>query len=128
MVNTNRSLFKYIIFTIFTCGIYPIYYIHALARDLNAVCDGDGEHTSGFLAYFFLSIFTCGLYHFYWNYKVAGRIYNNSERYGIRISEDGTSVLLWLIIGTFLCFIASLFGYSIIMKNANKLTRAFVGR
>ena len=126
MVNTNRSLFKYIFFTIFTCGLYALYFIHALARDLNTVCDGDGEHTAGLFAYIFFSIFTCGLYTFYWNYKVAERIYNNSERYGVKVSENGTTVLLWLVVGTAICFIARLLAYSIIMKNANKITRAYV--
>lgn len=128
MVDTNRSLLKYIVFSIFTCGIYGLYFIYALARDLNAVCDGDGEETSGLVQFIFFSIITCGIYTFYWYYKVGNRIHANAPRFNRLVDENGTTVLLWMVIGQLLCGIATIYADYIIIKNMNTLTRAAVGQ
>ena len=46
----DRGLASYIILSIITCGIYS--YIHyKMAHDVNIACDGDGENTSGLVAF-----------------------------------------------------------------------------
>ena len=127
MQKTDRSLLMYILLTIVTCGIYGLYFLYALARDVNDMCDHeDGHHTAGLLKYFLLTLVTCGIYSFYWNYKLGNRLQSNcNERYGLNIQENGTSVLLWMLLGTFVCGIFSLIGMNIIINNTNALAAAF---
>lgn len=47
----DRGLASYIILSIITCGIYSYYFIYKMAHDVNIACDGDGENTSGLVAF-----------------------------------------------------------------------------
>ena len=118
-VQTNRSLAKYIIFTIITCGIYSLYTIYAIARDINMMCEDDGYKTAGLLKYFLLSLITCSIYSLYWHYKVADRLHGNAEKYNITITESGSTVLVWLLLGCFICPFFQFFAMYIIFKNMN---------
>lgn len=124
-VKTNRSLLLYILFNIVTCGIYGWFFIHALARDVNTVCDQDGQKTSGLLAYMLLNCVTCGIYSWIWWYKVGNRLYSNAPRYGLMLSENGTSVLLWRLFGALLCGIGPFIALHIVIKNMNVLANAY---
>ena len=44
------------------------------------------------------------------------------------IEENGTTVLLWFIPGSFCCGIGSFVAYHIQMKNLNKMARAYNGK
>ena len=74
-----------------------------MAHDVNIACDGDGENTSGLVAFILLSMITCGIYAWYWYYKLGNRLANNAGRYGLCIQENGTTVLMWCIFGTLIC-------------------------
>ena len=120
-IATNRGIFKYIIFTILTCGIYGYWFVYTMARDVNEMCKEDGDKTGGLLAYILLSFITCGFYSIYWEYKIANRLQENAPRYGISFSENGTSVLLWILIGAFICGIGPFVAMNILIKNTNRL-------
>ena len=49
-----------------------------MAHDVNVACDGDGENTSGLVAFILLSMITCGIYAWYWYYKLGNRLANNA--------------------------------------------------
>jgi len=121
MVKSNRSLLKYILFSIITCGIYPLIFIHGIARDVNIVCEGDGKHTGGLLKLILLSIITCGIYTYVWYYSLGNRLMENAPRYNMCFSENGTSVLLWILFGSLLCGIGPFIALHIIIKNTNAL-------
>ena len=124
----DRNIFVFIILNIITCGIYGLYTIYSLANDVNRACDGDGQTTSGLLIFILLSIITCGIYSFYWHYAIANRIAANAPRYGMHFQEDGTSVLLWMLLGSLLCGIGYWIAYHIIFKNMNALSAAYNNR
>lgn len=124
-IATNRGLFKYIIFTILTCGIYSYWFVYSMARDVNEMCKEDGDRTGGLLAYILLSIITCGFYTIYWEYKLANRLQENGPRYGINFSENGTSVLLWIIFGVLICGVGPFIAMNILIKNTNRLAREY---
>ncbi len=128
MVKQDRSLLTYILLTIITCGIYGIYFIYALANDMNVVCNGDGEKTSGLGAYILLTIVTCGIYAYYWQYKLANRQQANAPRYGFSIQQNGTTVLMWQLVGLLLCGIGPFIALNIIIKNMNALAAAYNAR
>ncbi len=120
-LKTDRNLLVFILLTLITCGIYAYYFIYTLARDVNIACEGDGEETPGLVAYILLSLVTCGIYSFYWYYKIANRLYNNAPRYGMAFEENGTTVLLWMVIGMLVCGVGIYVGFYFIIKNTNAI-------
>ena len=124
-IKTDRSLVAYILLSVITCGLYGFYFIYKLADDINEMCEGDGSRTGGLLAYIILSYITCGFYSLYWLYKIANRLQTNAPRYGIQFSENGVHILLWYIIGIFVCAIGPFVADYIIIKNTNQLAMAY---
>lgn len=124
-IQTNRSLIAYILLSIITCGIYGYYFIYSIARDVNTMCRDDGEKTGGLLAFILLSFVTCGFYGLYWEYKLGNRLAANAPRYGITFQENGTSVLLWYLVGSLLCGIGPFIAMHILIKNTNALAAAY---
>lgn len=121
----DRNLIAYILLTFITCGFYSWYFIYELARDVNLVCAGDGKTTPGVLKLVLLSIVTCGFYGFYWYYSLGNRLAENAPRYGMNFQENGTTVLLWYLVGAFVCGIGPFVAMYIIIKNTNALCGAY---
>ena len=124
-LKADRSLIAYILLTLITCGIYGWYFIYALARDVNAACAGDGKSTAGLVKLILLSIVTCGFYGFYWYYALGNRLAENAPRYGLNFQENGTTVLLWYLVGSLACGIGPFVAMHIIIKNTNALCGAY---
>lgn len=124
-LKADRSLIAYILLTIITCGIYSWYFIYALARDVNAACAGDGKSTAGLIKLVLLSMITCGFYGIYWYYSLGNRLAANAPRYGLNFQENGTTVLLWYLVGVLACGIGPLVAMHIIIKNTNALCGAY---
>lgn len=122
---TNRSLLTYILLNLVTCGIYSYIFIYGLANDANDVCDGDGEKTSGLLAYILLNLVTCNIYYFIWWYKLCNRISVNGPRYGVTIQENGTTFLLWSLLGSLLCGVGPFIALHQVLRNLNTLSAAY---
>ena len=109
-VKTDRSLLVYLLLTFVTCGIYGLIFIHELEQDVNEMCKDDGKTTQGLLMYILLGIVTCGIYGIIWWYGVADRVYQASQRRGVRDVESSSNYLLWYLLGIFL----SSFGVGIV--------------
>ena len=108
-----------------TCGIYGYYFIYKLAEEVNIACEGDGEQTSGLVAFILLSFITCGIYAYYWYYKLGNRLAANAVRYNLNFQENGTTVLMWCIFGAFLCGIGQFVAMHILIKNSNMICAAY---
>lgn len=124
-LQTDRNLAMYILLSIVTCGIYSYYFIYKMAKDVNVACEGDGKQTSGLVAFILLSMITCGIYAWVWYYNLANRLQENAPRYGLVFSDNGTSVLLWLILGSWLCGIGGFVAMNILIKNTNAICAAY---
>ena len=96
-----------------------------MAHDVNIACDGDGENTSGLVAFIMLSIITCSINAWYWYYKLVNSMTNNEGRYGLCIQENGTTVLMWCIFGTLICGIGPFIAMHILIKNSNMICNAY---
>lgn len=118
----------YILLTLITCGIYGIYFWYCYTEDINRICEGDGEESLNYILVLLLSLVTCGIYGIYWYYKQANRLKRAGSKYGVAIVEGGSEFLLWYILGMFLCFIGSLIGLNILVKNMNLLADAYNGK
>ena len=125
MINTDRGLGKYILFTILTCGIYSYWFIYKLAQDVNVICSEDGKQTGGLLKFILLSIITCGIYSWFWYYNIGNRLAENSRRYNLSFQENGTTVLMWMIFGSLICGIGPFVAMNILIKNTNTLAFAY---
>lgn len=122
---TNRGLLKYILLNLVTCGIYSYIFMYGLANDANEVCEGDGEKTGGLLAYILLNLVTCNIYHYVWWYKFCNRMAANGPRYGVSIQENGTTYLLWTLVGLFLCGVGPFIALYQALRNMNALCAAY---
>lgn len=82
-----------------------------------------------FGTYLLFSIITCGIYTLFWLYKQGNRIQNTGRKYGLEINENGTTLLLWPLLGILLCGFGSLIGifvsYYYFITNINKLCIAY---
>lgn len=121
----DRGIVSYILLNLITCGIYGFYFIHKMAQEVNVVCDGDGEETPGLMIFILLSIVTCGFYAYYWYYKLGNRLAFNAPRYGLSFQENGTTVLLWCVVGLVICGIGPLIGMYLLIKNSNQICSAY---
>lgn len=134
-MDDNRGLLKYILLTIVTCGIYAWYVYYTMARDINEICEGDGERTPGLAKYIIFTILTCGIYNFVWHYKFLRRIQRNAPRYGFQVQSLGGMELnvCWLVLmavgilgaACFIGLIAVFYAMYLVFRNMNLLASAY---
>lgn len=124
-VREDRDLLSYILLSIVTCGIYSYIFLYGLAQDANTVCAGDGKSTPGLLQFVLLSFFTCGIYAWFWYYGLGNRLAETAPRYGLSFSENGTTILVWLVVGTCVCGIGQFIAMYFLIKNMNALAHAY---
>lgn len=117
----QRNLLTMILLSFITCGIYGIVFWYNYSDDMNKVCYGDGKETKNYIIVILLSIITCGIYTWVWYYGLGNRLCENAPRYGTRLTEDGTTVLMWMIFGSLLCGFGYFYAMYILVKNMNVL-------
>ena len=93
----KRSFVKWLVLSVVTLGIYNLYWIHKLAKDVNKICEGDGKKTSGLLQYILLGIVTLGIYDFAWLFMTADRMADIAPKYNAKVKGNSTVILLSLI-------------------------------
>lgn len=42
-IKTDRGVIGWLLLSIVTCGIYSYYFLYCLARDINVMCQDDGD-------------------------------------------------------------------------------------
>lgn len=101
-MKTNRGLFKYIVFTVLTVGIYALYMIHATARELNISCAGDGKKTHGLAFCILFDVITLGIYSIVWYVTVCERMKRRIESVSETADVSGLGYFLWSTFGSLL--------------------------
>lgn len=102
----TRSIPMSIILSFVTCGIYELYWLYCLARDVNRLNAAQGKPTgsdAGMVVLF--SIITCGIYEIYFYWK-AGKLLRQLQFKNAYYVEDNGLVMMLL----------SIFGLRIISK------------
>ena len=80
----KRNLVTTILLMIFTCGLYYLYLIFAISKEMNELqYDYRNDPAMDLL----LSVITCGIYHIYWYYKIVKQIENLQYDLGMRASS-----------------------------------------
>ena len=105
----SRSIPLCIILSIFTCGIYGIYWMIVLNDEINAASGQPG--TPG-VAVFLLTLITCNIYGLYWMYKMGGRVEIINGGYS---SSTG---ILYLVLSLFGLGIVS---YALMQSELNRI-------
>ncbi len=87
---TKRDPLLVLLFSIFTCGIYALYWWIVTIDELRANVEGEWR-TPGILVIFF-SVITCGIYAIYASYKLADKVCRAVKR------EDSTLFIFVLLL------------------------------
>ncbi|MDR2435117.1 MAG: DUF4234 domain-containing protein [Treponema sp.] len=120
----KRGLAGLVLLSIITLGIYGLYWIFKLAKDVNTICEGDGKKTGGLLKVLLLGIITLGIYDMVWLYMLGDRLQDNAPKYGLAFKESGGMVLLWYVLGAFIV-VGPFIALYIIIKNTNALAEKY---
>ena len=73
-LKTNRSLGRFILFTIITFGIYSLVYFYCVGRDLNTINSRyDGKKTMNFVLLMLVAPFTLGIAGLVWMHRISDR-------------------------------------------------------
>lgn len=124
----DRSLLMYLLLTTVTCGIYGIIFMWNLIKDLNDVSSAkepDGWKSPNLIVLTLLILVTCGFYSLYWIYKMGNTIQRTGENYGERIDENGTTLLLWVLLGSWVCGLGAFVTYHLMFRNMNTICRRY---
>jgi hypothetical protein len=79
------SIGLYIVLSIFTCGLFALYWQYRQMCTLNAWL---GRQEYSFIMWFLLSIITCGIYGIYYEYKMSKGINEIQERNSLHVNND----------------------------------------
>lgn len=124
----DRSLWKFLLLSLVTCGIYTVVFMWDFIKDLNAVSsakDPESWQSPNYLVVMLLTVITCGVYSFYWLYKIGNTIQRAGEDYGARIDENGTTLLLWTILSSWILGMGVYITYHLMFKNMNTICRRY---
>ncbi len=73
MYLTKRNLVAVILLSLFTLGIYQIYWFFVTAKELNRA-DSIEPQLMNYLLAILLGIITCGIYLIYWEYRFYKKV------------------------------------------------------
>ena len=101
-MNTERKLWKYIVFSILTCGIYSIVFWSSIGEDLNLTASRrDGKKTMHYCLLFFLvGPITGGIANLVWNHRICNRMGTELSRRGLPYKISASTFWLWGILGS----------------------------
>ncbi len=115
----KRNVAGVILLSIVTLGIYPLVLYCKVGEEINEICQGDGKDNCHFLIAFLLGLVTFGIYPICWVYKAMNRTKDNAYRYGAIVKNSGSTWLLWLIIGWWICGIGVIVAMAKFVGNIN---------
>ncbi|MBR6524430.1 MAG: DUF4234 domain-containing protein [Clostridia bacterium] len=128
MLKTNRSLLAFILLSIITLGIYPLFFWHKYAKEMNVACGGDGKHTRGIIFRIIVGAITFGIYEFVWLYSAGDRIAYYCAKRNLPCKTSGGSVLLWFIFGSMLFGIGPFVAMYKLFNGMNTVCSDYNGR
>lgn len=91
----KRNIVTCLLLTVFTCGIYGIYWLICMADDANTASRTQNG-TSGAMV-FLLTLVTCGIYEFFWMYKVGEQL-ADAKQYATGTRPSDNNGILYLIL------------------------------
>lgn len=123
MIQEDRRLWKLLLFTIPTFGIYSIYFWFRMTQDLNQIYTEE-KKLKNYILVCFLSIITLGIYRWVWFFYLEDRIQMAGRQMGIKIKPGPSMTLIWKLFGTFI-IIGPFVANFIVIHNMNKVAREY---
>lgn len=123
MIQEKRRLWKLILLSIVTLGIYDIVFWYKFVKDLNTINQVD-KKLKNYILVIFLSIITLGIYHWVWLFYLADRVQITGIRLGVKVRTGPGTVLAWNLFGSFV-LIGPLIARFLVIANMNKLAKAY---
>jgi len=101
-LKTNRNMWKLMILTILTLGIYSIASFMPLSFDLDkAAPKPDRSKTMNYLFAYVISLFTFSIVLIIWNYHIAERIEEALAQRNIEYEFSTSDFWIWYFVGSF---------------------------
>jgi hypothetical protein len=85
----NRNIATAIILSLITCGIYGIYWLYTIVRDVDIITGNEDETTIQFILCAFVPF-----YSLYWLYTRDKRLADAGARYGVAVSDNAILFLI----------------------------------
>ncbi len=102
-MKTDRSMWKLMLFSILTFGIYGVFFFVPLSMDIDKVAPRrDGGKTMNFLFAYILSFFTLSIVTDIWHFLIAKRIGEALELREIDYEFGTKDFWLFFILGSFI--------------------------
>ena len=102
-LKTNRSMWKFMLLSILTLGIYSIIFFIPFSGDLDKVDPKrDGTKTMSIIFAYILSLFTFSIVLSIWHYQIADRINEALERRNIPYEFGTGTFWAWYFFGSFI--------------------------
>lgn len=125
VLKTNRSMWKMMLLSILTFGIYLIVFFIPFSFDIDKVMPKkDGSKTFNFLLAYILGIFTGSIVMWIWYYHITDRIETALEQRGIDYSFSTGDFWGWYLIGS-LILVGPFIYYHKLCKAMNLLCEDF---
>ena len=100
---TNRSMWKLMLLSLLTCGVYPFFFFMPLAADLDKVAPkSDRSKTMSFAAAYIIAFFTAGIVMTIWHYEIATRVEEALEKRQIDYEFTKGDFWGWYFFGSFI--------------------------
>lgn len=127
LLTTDRSIWKFILFSIITLGIYPIVVYTKIANEINLVASArDGKKTTHYcLMAFVLAPITCGIYGLYWWHTISNRIGEEARARGSYTTFNAGTFWLWQLVGTFVCGIGPFIFIHKLLETMNEINSSY---
>jgi len=123
MIQENRRLWKLLLFTIPTLGIYNIVFWYRFTQDLNEM-NKEEKKLKNYILVLFLSLITLGIYRWVWFFYLADRVQTTGAELGIRIKPGPSITLIWKLFGTFV-IIGPFVANFLVIHNMNKVAKQY---
>ena len=130
-LQTNRRMWKFMLFSLLTLGIYTIIFFIPFSFDVDKVAPRrDGERTMNYLFAFILSLFTFNIVLMIWHYQMARRIETALEERSVTYDFSTTDFWIWYFVGSFLPFLQLVYFHklcramNLLCENYNQETEA----
>lgn len=123
MITENRKLWKLLLFTIPTFGIYNIYFWFRFTQDLNEM-NQEEKKIKNYILVWFLSIITLGIYRWVWLFYIEDRLQTTGKAMDMKVTPGpGTVLFLWTF-GKFI-LVGPLLADFFIIRNMNRLAKEY---
>lgn len=93
----KKSIGLYLLFSIVTCGIFSLYWLYSIARDIETMEGRKASTSPGMVV--LLSLVTCGIYELYFYYKACKRIHALQFSNGYVAADDSVISLILALFG-----------------------------